>query len=151
LLFALEIKLFCKNSKYWEEEVMAIQNLHVISGVNSDTEENVFIVGQLDITDNAPIHKIHFHQERTSRSIKSAGQFLLLVQLQRKSFDDIRVRKAFSLAIDRNATGTLLNFGAGFEAYALMPPRTMYYDNFEFIEDHIGCPESLRPPLYLAM
>jgi ABC-type oligopeptide transport system substrate-binding subunit len=52
----------------------------------------------------------------------SSGIFLYWVNCKRKPFDDVRVRKALSLAVDRDVIGKLRNLGTGFEA--LIPPGT---------------------------
>ncbi|MDR1366769.1 MAG: peptide ABC transporter substrate-binding protein [Puniceicoccales bacterium] len=127
-----------KNPKYWAKENVAIKNVHIIPGINPDTEENMFITGQLDITDNVPVDKIDFYRKKGHlKSSTSLGSSFYWFNCKRQPFDDVRVRKAFNLAIDREAIGKLRNRGTGFEAYALVPPGTMNYDSSNFFEHDI--------------
>jgi oligopeptide transport system substrate-binding protein len=127
-----------KNQKYWARESVAIKNVHIIPGISPDTEENMFTTEQLDITDNVPIDKIDFYTKKGYlKSSVSLGSSFYWINCKRKPFDDVRVRKAFSLAIDRDAIGKLRNRGTGFEAYALVPPGTMNYDNSNFFEYNV--------------
>ncbi|MDR0418113.1 MAG: peptide ABC transporter substrate-binding protein [Puniceicoccales bacterium] len=124
-----------KNPKYWGRRDVAIQNVHIITDINPDTEENMFVAQQLDITDNVPMDKSdRYRKTGQLKSSNSLGSTFYWFNCKRQPFDDVRVRKALNLAIDREAIGKLRNRGAGFEAYALVPPGTMNYDSSSFFE-----------------
>ncbi|MDR1435580.1 MAG: peptide ABC transporter substrate-binding protein [Puniceicoccales bacterium] len=125
-----------KNKRYWDAKNVNVEEAHFISGVDASTEENMFIAGQLDITDNVPSDKIKFYREQgTLRRAASLGTAFYWFNCKKKPFDDVRVRRALSFAIDRSAIGDLRNRGSGFEAYSLVPPGTLDYahrDLFQF-------------------
>ncbi|MDR2200760.1 MAG: peptide ABC transporter substrate-binding protein [Puniceicoccales bacterium] len=127
-----------KNKRYWDAANVAIDQVHFISNVDATTEENMFVTQQLDITDNVPLDKIKFHREQgTLQNTISLGSNFYWFNCKKKPFDDVRVRKALSLAIDRNAIGILRNRGPGFEAYALVPPGTADYDHKKLFQSDI--------------
>jgi oligopeptide transport system substrate-binding protein len=124
-----------KNKRYWEAAKVNIEHVHFLSGIAPATEENMFTTGQLDITENVPADKIPFYRDQgmLPKSV-SLGTSFYWFNCKKKPFDDVWVRKALSLAIDREAIGKLRNRGTGFEAYALVPPGTMNYKSSEFFK-----------------
>jgi oligopeptide transport system substrate-binding protein len=117
-----------KNKRYWDAANVSIDHIHFLAGINPSTEENMFIAEQLDITENVPVDKIQFYRDRGTLPISvSLGTSFYWLNCRKKPFNDVRVRKALSLAINRDAIGKLRNRGEGFSAYALVPPGTMNY------------------------
>jgi oligopeptide transport system substrate-binding protein len=117
-----------KNKQYWDARNVKISDVHFISNVDPATEENMFATKQLDITENVPADKMAFHRSRSTLKTSAAlGSSFYWFNCKKMPFDDPRVRRALSLAVDRAAIGQLRNRGPGFEAYALVPPGTMHY------------------------
>ncbi|MDR2372362.1 MAG: peptide ABC transporter substrate-binding protein [Puniceicoccales bacterium] len=124
-----------KNKCYWDASNVSIDCVHFISNISPATEENMFITEQLDITENVPADKIQFYRAQGKLPMTvSLGTSFYWFNCKQKPFDDVKVRKALSLAVDRDAIGKLRNRGAGFEAYALVPPGTMNYNSVEFFK-----------------
>ena len=147
-LQAIEVgnKIVVKKSKtYWDREHIAIDEVHFLSNVDASTEENMFVAGQLDITDNVPADKIdQYRSKGLLKSSTTLGSSFFWFNCKRAPFDDVRVRRALSLAIDRNAIGQLRRRGPGFEAYALVPPGTMNYDaNRNLFSDDVDLAKQL--------
>lgn len=62
-----------------------------------------FNSGQLNFIEEVPVAEIHTLVEQGKLNIdKYIGTYYVCFQTQKAPFDDVRVRKAFSLAIDRN-------------------------------------------------
>jgi oligopeptide transport system substrate-binding protein len=135
LLKSLEIGdrvVLKKNKRYWDASNVKIDCVHFISDVSPVTEENMFITEQLDITENVPADKIQFYRAQGKLpTAVSLGTYFYWFNCERKPFDDVKVRRALSLAVDRDAIGKLRNRGTGFEAYSLVPPGTMGYNGTE--------------------
>jgi oligopeptide transport system substrate-binding protein len=124
-----------KNKRYWDASNVDIDSVHFLSSINPSTEENMFITGQLDITENVPVDKIQFYRAQGTLPIAiSLGTSFYWFNCRKKPFDDVRVRRALSLAVDRDAIGKLRNRGEGFEAYAIVPIGTMNYSSSKFFE-----------------
>ncbi|MDR1906698.1 MAG: peptide ABC transporter substrate-binding protein [Puniceicoccales bacterium] len=124
-----------KNKFYWDASHVSIDCVHFISDISPSTEENMFITERLDITENVPADKIQFYRAQgTLPSAVSLGTSFYWLNCNKKPFDDVLVRKALSLAVDRDAIGKLRDRGTGFEAYALVPPGTMNYNSSKYFE-----------------
>jgi oligopeptide transport system substrate-binding protein len=133
-----------KNKRYWDASNVDIDCVHFISDVSPTTEENMFVTGQLDITENVPTDKIQsYRAQGTLPTTVSLGTSFYWFNCKQKPFDDVRVRKALSLAVDRDAIGKLRNRGAGFEAYALVPPGTMNHNSVALFEYDVGQAQKL--------
>ncbi|MDR1590839.1 MAG: peptide ABC transporter substrate-binding protein [Puniceicoccales bacterium] len=133
-----------KNKYYWDADRVKIDRVHFISDVSPTVEENMFITDQLDITENVPADKIPFY--RTQGILPTAvslGTSFYWFNCKKKPFDSVKVRKALSLAVDREAIGKLRNRGTGLEAYALVPPGTMNYDCSEYFKYDINQAQEL--------
>jgi oligopeptide transport system substrate-binding protein len=91
-----------KNERYWDEKNVKIDGVHFLSNVDPSTEENMFATNQLDITENVQADKIALHRSRgTLRTAPSLGSSFYWFNCKKKPFDDPRVRRALSLAVDR--------------------------------------------------
>ncbi|MDR2807317.1 MAG: peptide ABC transporter substrate-binding protein [Puniceicoccales bacterium] len=127
-----------KNEHYWDAVNVAIDCVHFISGVDASTEENMFITEALHITDNVPMDKIKFYQEQgTLQLITSLGSFFYWFNCQKPPYNDVRVRKALSLAVEREAIENLRKRGPGFRAYSLVPPGTRGYEHQKLFQEDV--------------
>ena len=127
-----------KNPYYWEAAHVAIDRIEFPSGLDINTEENMFQCGLLDITDNVPSEKISkYKQEGLLKTAPTLGSSYFCFNCNRAPFDDVRVRKALSLAIDRHQIGVLRGRGEGFEAYSLVPPGTANYESSSLFSSNI--------------
>lgn len=71
---------------------------------NLDTEERAYRSGQLHITSGVPASKMDVYrdaQDPAFLNYRRIGSRYLMVNVQRPPFDDVRVRRAFALALDR--------------------------------------------------
>lgn len=133
-----------KSRRYWDARNVKISDVHFISNVNPSTEENMFATKQLDITENVPADKMAFHRSQsTLKTASSLGSSFYWFNCKKRPFDDPKVRRALSLAVDRVAIGQLRNRGPGFEAYALVPPGTMNYRSKNAFQADIGRAQQL--------
>ncbi|MCC5870714.1 MAG: hypothetical protein JJU27_19620, partial [Gammaproteobacteria bacterium] len=86
--------------------------------------------GELDVALNVPVNRIEWLRRNLGPALRPeavAGIYYILLNNTRPPFDDRRVRKALSLAIDRDViTGSLLTDGSR-PAYNLVPPAMPGY------------------------
>jgi oligopeptide transport system substrate-binding protein len=73
---------------------------------NAETEERMFRAGQLHLTYNVPQSRIPFYRENHPALIRIDpyyGTYFYRLNVTRPPLDDVRVRRALALAIDREA------------------------------------------------
>jgi oligopeptide transport system substrate-binding protein len=93
-----------KNPRYWDAARVRLREIHFHCIANADTEERAFRSGQLHITENVPGSKLRDYAARQPNALAVAPMFSTYsyaFNLTRPPFHDARVRRAFSLALDR--------------------------------------------------
>jgi oligopeptide transport system substrate-binding protein len=117
-----------KNPYYWDKGSIALERIsfHPIS--DTAVEERMYASGDLDITYRVHVSKLE-HYKKTGELYLSPylGCMWVTMNCAKKPFDDIRVRKALALAINRKEIGKVRGIGDGFEAYGVVPPETLHY------------------------
>jgi len=96
-----------------------------------------FRAGELDFQDRLPgaqIDWIRQHMPETLHPVPQLITDMIAVNLDRKPFDDIRVRRAINLAIDREAICERVLRGQYVPAYNLVPPKTANYPGGAFLD-----------------
>lgn len=103
-----------------------------------------FRAGELDQVLNFPPEQLDWLRANMPdelRILPSAGVYFLVVNTSRKPFDDVRVRRALSLAIDREAlTGRLLRTGVQ-PAESFASPDFNGYGGITLPEQAMSLPE----------
>lgn len=94
------------NPHYWNAS--GVKNAGVeFYPVSSDlTEERMFRAGELDITENVPVSKVPVYQKEDPEVLRIddwIGSYFYRVNTTRKPLNDVRVRKALAMAMDRDA------------------------------------------------
>ena len=93
-----------KNPHYWDADKVGLEGIEFYPVENESTEERMFRVGQLHITDRVPLSKIpnyRLTENPTYRPSPIKGTYFLLLNTARPPLDDKRVRQALALSIDR--------------------------------------------------
>ena len=94
----------------------------------SSTALNMFKKGELDAIDDIPkvetesIKKMPEYRQQPNLAIYYYG-----INVKKKPFDDVRVRKAFSMAVDREEVNKVLG-GTKLPAYNILPPGLLGHD-----------------------
>ncbi len=84
-----------------------------------------FMAGELHSTSDIPADQTKFLKERLGDQVKISpylGTYYLAVNTQKKPFDDVRVRTALSMAIDREFIAEEIWQGTMLPAYSFVPP-----------------------------
>ena len=90
----------------------------------------MFRVGQLHYTAVVPLGKIPVYQEmENSPYVQAAylGTYYYLLNTKRAPTDDVNVRKALSIAVDRDKLNKTVLKGTNLSAYSITPPDTLGY------------------------
>jgi oligopeptide transport system substrate-binding protein len=93
-----------KNPHYWDGANVKLDDIRFLAMDNGDTEERAFRAGQLDVTMAVPFTKLAgYRAEQPSRlqSVPLHETRYLVLNTTRPPLDDVRVRRALALALDR--------------------------------------------------
>lgn len=85
--------------------------------------------GQIDLTSTAPFADIPtLEQDKSLTVLKQPGMNCRFIALNHRKppFDDIHMRRAVSMAFDRNAMVKVVLFGEGVPSHGLIPPSLAY-------------------------
>ena len=119
-----------RNPHYWNAAAVRLDRIHFYPIDNLYTEELLFRVGRLDLTSTAPLNKVEVYERDRPEAIRIApylGTYFYRFNVTRPPFDDRRVRRAFTLAIDReDLVRNVVRTGRR-AAYSLTPPGTAGY------------------------
>lgn len=119
-----------KNPFYWDSSEVKLSKIHFYPLENNMTEERAFRTGQLHITANLPPQKIAWYRENRPEVLRIdpyLGTYYYLVNVNKKPLDNVNVRRALSLAIDRKSLTDNLLKGGQIPAVCFTPPNTGGY------------------------
>lgn len=123
------------NEYYWDKDAVKLTQLTFSPTENADTEEKMFISGKLHMTSTVPTLRIPYYRAQENKNVDAYHPFKLTPQLasyfyrfnvKRKPTDDLRVRRALSLAIDRKAIVERILQGGQTPATSFTPPVMGY-------------------------
>jgi oligopeptide transport system substrate-binding protein len=119
-----------KNPRYWDAAAVRLNEIHFHVIENADTEERAFRAGQLHITEFVPGSKLSGYAAQQPSPLSNPpffSTYFYAFDLTRPPFNDVRVRRAFSLAIDRDRVAASQR-GSGIRpAFSFVPPETLGY------------------------
>jgi oligopeptide transport system substrate-binding protein len=84
-----------------------------------------FMAGELHFTTDIPADQVKFLKEKLGDQVKIApylGTYYLAFNMSKKPFDDVRVRQALSMAMDREFIAEQIWGGTMVPAYSFVPP-----------------------------
>ena len=119
-----------KSDTYWDRDKVRLNGVVYYPTENVVSEERMFRVGQLHYTQSVPLGKIPVYREMANSPYVQApylGTYYFLLNTTRPPVDDVRVRKALSMAVDRDKLNKTVLKGANVSAYSITPPDTLGY------------------------
>ncbi len=119
-----------KNSFYWDAARTRLRQIIFFPIENPEVEERNFRAGQLHVTFNLPITKIAAWRERDPTRLRLDPQLqinFLRFNVTKPPLTDPRVRRALSLAIDRDTVARTVLQGSRQPAHSVTPPGTGGY------------------------
>ena len=84
-----------------------------------------FMAGEIDSYDDVPIDQIRFVRDHLADSFKvapSLGTYFYAFDTRHKPFDDVRVRQALAMVIDRDFLANTIWGGTMLPGYSVVPP-----------------------------
>ncbi len=119
-----------RNPLYWQKGLPYLNSITWTDVANDNTRELQLKGGQAQI-DQFPAWSTVSSLKTTTgvnmHLFNSTQTNYLAFNEQRKPFQDVHVRRAISLAIDRNALVKAVLFGNGKPANSLFPPQVPFY------------------------
>ncbi|MGK0416962.1 MAG: oligopeptide transport system substrate-binding protein [Halopseudomonas sp.] len=119
-----------RNPHYWDNGAVHLNGIVFYPTENIVSEERMFRVHQLHYTADVPLNKIPAYRKMADTPFVEApylGTYFYLLNTERPPLDDVRIRKALSLAVDREALTRNVLYGSNNPAYAITPPGTLGY------------------------
>ncbi len=119
-----------RNPYYWNAAEVRLPGVsfHPINDLL--TEERNFRRGRLHLTENVPVNKIEVYQREHPEQLHIdpyLGTYFYRLNVTRPPFDDVRVRRAFAMALDRETLVNKVVKGGRQAAYHFTPPDTAGY------------------------
>ena len=130
---------FSKNPNYWNAEAIKLDKLEFELIEDSNAAYSAYTSGEVDMIKDVPTEEIPSLQGNDDFHVEPIiGTYYVSLNLQKEYFQDARVRKALSLAIDRNYVANNLMQGTYSPASAIVGPGWLDTDGSSFAENANG-------------
>lgn len=119
-----------RNPQYWDVAAVRLNGVTFLPYDNPAAEELAFRSGQLHLTYGVPLQKIETYQRDEPEVLKivpDLGNYFYSLNTTRPPFNDARIRRAFSLATDRESLVRNVVRGGKVAANAFTPPDLAGY------------------------
>jgi len=130
--------LLTKNPRFWDADNVAVEQTMFLPTSDYNAALRSLRAGELDVQSRLPTQQIEWIRQNMPELLSPVPQLtseLIVVNHKVKPFDDIRVRKAMNLVINREAiTDKIIRVGQ-VPAYNLVPPGIANYPGGVFLEN----------------
>ena len=105
--------VFAKNEHYWQADKVKLDKIEGLMIVEATTALTAYESGELHVIDNMPSEEVPrlIAEDETLTIMPMDGVYYYIFNLDVEPFDNVLVRKALALAIDRAALVDTLNGG----------------------------------------
>ncbi len=112
-----------KNENYWDKERVKIDSVMITFIGEESTMLSSYEAGELDVIDSIPLTEVARLKKESKELhvMPQAGTYYYAFNTQKAPFDNVKVRKAFALAIDRQTIVDKVR-KTGTPATAFVPP-----------------------------
>jgi oligopeptide transport system substrate-binding protein len=119
-----------KSPTYWDAAKVRLSEIRFYAIDSLDSEERAFRAGQLHLTYDLPLPKIDGYRNGHSKSLFLApylGTYFYRVNTTKPALKDRRVRRALSMAVDREGIARGVMRAGEEPAFGFTPPDTAGY------------------------
>ncbi|HVW21558.1 MAG TPA: peptide ABC transporter substrate-binding protein [Opitutaceae bacterium] len=119
-----------RNPNYWDAGRVKLDRIEFYPTDDLGVEEHMFRTGQIDRTYDFDRSKVEFYRQHHPDELKLEpwlGSYYYVFNVHRAPFTDVRVRRALSLAIDREQIVKAIMRGGETPAYSVDPPNDSGY------------------------
>jgi peptide/nickel transport system substrate-binding protein len=114
-----------KNADYWEEGLPYVDAIEMLIASEDTSRTTAVVEGSVDLIEYAPLRDVDALQQDSSLVLAgdtNTNIRFLQFNLRRDPFTDVKVRKAISMVIDRDAVLGPAVFGHGTPVVTMWPP-----------------------------
>lgn len=118
-----------RSPTYWDAASVRLDQIHFYAIESMDTEERMFRTGRLHRTNELPLSKIVTYQRDYPEAYRQDpyyGTYFYRLNVTRPPLDDVRVRRALALAIDRESLVANVTRGGQQPALNFCPPSDKF-------------------------
>src|SRR5664280_1644416 len=110
---------FVKNPTYWDKNAVKLTKITYLMVVNESTALSMFQSGQIDVGSTVPLSELpKLVASGDAKVLPYLGTYYYVFNVTKKPFNDVRVREALALAIDRKGITTAVTKGGQIPALA---------------------------------
>ena len=116
-----------KSATYWDNATVRLQGIHFHAIDSLDVEERAFRARQLHITEAMPPAKVDAYRRDSPQFLRTdplLGTYFYRLNTTRPFLNDVRIRRALALAVDRTAIVEKILRAGQLPAHAVTPPGT---------------------------
>ncbi|MEZ9074165.1 ABC transporter substrate-binding protein [Vibrio splendidus] len=116
-----------RNDQYWNNDKTVLNKVTFLPIENQVAEMNRFLSGEIDFTNELPTEHFKRLKKEYAEDVSVSGNlctYYYIFNTKKAPFDDVRVRKAISYAIDRNIVSDAILAQGQKPAYFLTPEIT---------------------------
>jgi len=121
-----------KNPHYWDAATVRLNRIRFLPVESAEVEERNFRAGQMHLTWDLPSSKVVAYQAEQSPQLRIDPLLSIIYlnfNLKKPPFDNMAVRRAFSLVLDRAALSRSVLNGVLPPAYSFVPPGCGDYES----------------------
>lgn len=134
---AKDVKLL-RNPNFYAIESVAIERVEWLTGYDDGTRLRLFRLGEVDVASIEDTGNLSVARRELASTLRTSPECALGaigINLSRKPLDDVRIRRALSLALDRNTLATKVR-GLGEQACeSVVPPGIPGYPTLQLPEE----------------
>jgi oligopeptide transport system substrate-binding protein len=123
---------FAKNPFYWDADHVAFETVDALAVEHVGTMLNLYLTGEVGWTSSVPASLVpHFFEREDFHAAPYLATSFYRINVTRPPLDDVRVRRALALAIDRDALVEKVAKAGERPAWSFVPPCTRGTDPVE--------------------
>ncbi|WP_188454274.1 peptide ABC transporter substrate-binding protein [Virgibacillus oceani] len=112
-----------KNDEYYDKDVVNLEKVTFELVNQATTYYQMFKTGELDLVMTLPTDVIATERENPEyKEVPYYGTYMYMFNVDKEPFTNKKVRKAFAMAINREALTKNVTLGGETPAYAMVPP-----------------------------
>jgi oligopeptide transport system substrate-binding protein len=135
-----------KSDTYWDRDRVQLNGIVFYPTENIASEERMFRVEQLHYTQTIPLEKIPVYRAMKDSPYANApylGTYYYLLNINEPPLDDVRVRQALSMALDRERLNNTVLHKSNVPAYSITPRGTLGYQPPKVFDHNIEAAREL--------
>jgi len=113
---------FVKNPTYWDKDKVKLTKITYLMVTDESTALSMFQSGQMDVGSTVPLSELpKLVASGDAKIFPMLGTYFSVFNVAKKPFNDVRIRKAMSLAINRQQITISITRGGQIPALTIVP------------------------------